>query len=242
MWKRIINCLIATVYLATIMSFGMFIPTRVTDYEIAKVETTESAKATAEVETVTIVAKPKMQNNQMDLTPLVTNAQPDAEETTEEVVEEFVEVEEEPAEVEEETVEVTEKVEVADEPEVVDETEADVESYDYDLSDIDLLARITYLEAGGTSYECQCAVASVVVNRANRGGKSLYDVIYAPGQFTPAYLVSSTTPTQSCIDAATQVLSGGITIPSNVIYFRAGYYFDWAEPYTNMDNVYFSYG
>lgn len=229
MLKRIINCLIATVYLAAIVSFGMFIPTQVTDYELSKVETTESAKATAEVETATVVVKPKMQNNQMDLTPLVTNAHTSTEETTEEIVEEFVEVEEEP-------VEAIEKVVVADEP------EEDVESYDYDLSDIDLLARITYLEAGGTSYECQCAVASVVVNRANRGGKSLYDVIYAPGQFTPAYLVSSTTPTQSCINAATQVLSSGVTIPSNVIYFRAGYYFDWAEPYTNMDNVYFSFG
>lgn len=229
MLKRIINCLIATVYLATIVSFGMFIPTQVTDYELAKVETTESAKATAEVETATVVVKPKMQNNQMDLIPLVTNASTPTEETTEEIVEEFAEVEEEP-------VETVEEVAVADEP------EEDVESYDYDLSDIDLLARITYLEAGGTSYECQCAVASVVVNRANRGGKSLYDVIYAPGQFTPAYLVSSTTPTQSCVNAATQVLSSGVTIPSNVIYFRAGYYFDWAEPYTNMDNVYFSFG
>lgn len=227
MCKRIINCLIATIYLATIISFGMFIPTEVTDYELAKVETVDSAKSTAEVETEVVVVKPKMVNNQMDLTPLVFNEPKDVEETTEEETTEE-EIEEEP---------VVETTVVED-----DYEDEDVETYDYSLSDIDLLARITYLEAGGTSYECQCAVASVVVNRANRGGKSLYDVIYAPGQFTPAYLVSSTTPTQSCINAATQVLTSGVTIPSNVLYFRAGYYFDWVEPYTNMDNVYFSYG
>lgn len=52
--------------------------------------------------------------------------------------------------------------------------------------EIDLLARIVSAEAKGEPYQGQVAVAAVVLNRVeNNFGSSIYDVIYAKGQFQP---------------------------------------------------------
>ena len=54
------------------------------------------------------------------------------------------------------------------------------------LNERDLLAKTIAAEAGGEAYEGQLAVAAVIANRARSGrwGKSLQEVIMAPGQFT----------------------------------------------------------
>lgn len=58
-------------------------------------------------------------------------------------------------------------------------------SYD----DAYLLACLVSMEAGSEPYEGQLAVANVVLNRLRSGayGGSIYDVIYAPGQFPSVY-------------------------------------------------------
>lgn len=110
-----------------------------------------------------------------------------------------------------------------------------------DTDELSMLSALIFLEAGSESFECQKAVGSVVINRMNVDNQSMYDVIYAPNQFSPASQIPDTIPTQSCIDAAEYVLRHGSTIPTYVTYFRANYYFDWAIPYANIDNTYFSY-
>lgn len=87
--------------------------------------------------------------------------------------------------------------------------------------DVSLLAAIIQCEAGNEVYEGQVAVGAVVVNRlrAGRYGATLYDVIYAPNQFTPAGTgqvanVLAAGPKASCIQAATEALSGVSTVGS----------------------------
>lgn len=54
------------------------------------------------------------------------------------------------------------------------------------LEDVKLIARIIKREVGGSSYKCQLAVGSVIMNRVKRTGASVYDIIYSPNQFSTA--------------------------------------------------------
>lgn len=106
------------------------------------------------------------------------------------------------------------------------------------------LATLVYLEAGCESYECQKGVASVVVNRMTQYDQTLHEVVYAKNQFSPAYLIESSTYDDTAIAATMDVLSNGPIFPENVLYFRADYYHNWGygvEPYCVIDNTYFSY-
>ncbi len=111
-------------------------------------------------------------------------------------------------------------------------------------SEIRDLSALVYLEGGNQSYECKKAIASVVINRMAEKGKSLYDVMYEQNQFTPAYLISATSPTEECITAVRDILKNGTNIPKNVTYFRTGYYHNWSNhilPFALIDDTYFSY-
>lgn len=81
--------------------------------------------------------------------------------------------------------------------------------------DVTLLAALIQCEAGNQPYEGQLAVGAVVMNRLRSGryGGSIYDVIYAPGQFPPAGkgMVANNIangPKASCIQAAAEAING----------------------------------
>lgn len=128
-----------------------------------------------------------------------------------------------------------------------EKTDAELEpsTYIY-LSDEEIrdFSALVYLESGGESYECMKAVASVVINRMENSNSSLYDIIYAPNQFEPAHNIPYTTPSEDAINAVNDIVTNGPCIPKNVTFFRAGYYHNWSDliqPYTVIDNTYFSY-
>lgn len=103
---------------------------------------------------------------------------------------------------------------------------------------------LVYLEAGGESYECMKTVASVIVNRMINNDLSLYDVIYATNQFEPAENIQYTDPSEEAVQAVNEIIQNGPCIPKNVTFFRASYYHNWSDliqPYTVIDNTYFSY-
>lgn len=115
-------------------------------------------------------------------------------------------------------------------------------------SEREMLARLVYQEANTESIDCQKAIVEVVINRWKSGywGDSLYDVIYAEGAFSPAYLIPQTTPTETNYHAVDEVLKNGCTITEPyVMYFRASYGFsqiwDGYEEYIQIDNTYFGY-
>ncbi len=81
--------------------------------------------------------------------------------------------------------------------------------------DVTLLGALIQCEAGNECYEGQVAVGAVVVNRLRSGayGSSIYSVIYASGQFTPAgsgqvASVVASGVKGSCLQAAQEALNG----------------------------------
>lgn len=120
------------------------------------------------------------------------------------------------------------------------------ESINYiDLTDDEIyeLATLVFLESGAEPYECQLAIASVVINRMTTQNVSLHDVIYAKNQFSPAYLIDDSEPSESTLNAVKEVIENGPTIPEYVTFFRADYYHNWSElitPYIQYGNTYFS--
>jgi Cell wall hydrolyses involved in spore germination len=92
-----------------------------------------------------------------------------------------------------------------------------------------LLAALIYCEAGNQGYEGQLAVGAAVMNRVRSGAypNSISGVIYASGQFTPAYngrlarAYGNNIP-DSCFTAAQESLNGGTNIGSATHFRRAG--------------------
>jgi SH3-like domain-containing protein len=81
--------------------------------------------------------------------------------------------------------------------------------------DVTLLASLIQSEAGNEIPEGQVAVGAVVMNRLRTGrfGNSLYSVIYAKGQFSPAgsgkvAQICAQGPKASCVAAAQAAISG----------------------------------
>lgn len=82
-------------------------------------------------------------------------------------------------------------------------------------SDLEILGAIIWCEAGNQSYEGKLAVGAVVMNRVNspRYPNTIADVIYAPGQFTPAMYGKVLRTLErgvnaSCLQAAQDALNG----------------------------------
>lgn len=123
-------------------------------------------------------------------------------------------------------------------------TESELEPYmEMGESDVYELATLVYLESGTESFECQKAIASVVIHRMQNDDLTLQEVIYAKNQFSPAYLIAQSEPSESTLQAVREVLQDGPTIPNYVTFFRADYYHDWSEliiPYCTIDHTYFS--
>lgn len=82
----------------------------------------------------------------------------------------------------------------------------------YTDDDIIWLARIVTVEGRGLPLDGKLAIANVVLNRkkSSRFPSSIYDVIFAPGQFPPAHKVGfkESVPTRECVIAAKMALEG----------------------------------
>ena len=101
-----------------------------------------------------------------------------------------------------------------------------------------LLADCIYWEARGQSFECQCYVGQVILNRVydRRYPNTIRGVIGQPGQYANG-IRSSPDP---CYDAADAVLTGQVAMPRNVIYqaqFQQG-----SGVWKYLEGEYFCYG
>lgn len=107
-------------------------------------------------------------------------------------------------------------------------------------SDIRNISALVYLEAGSGSYELQKAIASVIFNRMLRYHMTASQTIYQRGVFSPANRVARTIPSERCLRAVREVMSNGLTLPSNVLAFRSGHYHSFGHRYCQIANVYFT--
>ena len=101
--------------------------------------------------------------------------------------------------------------------------------YAASATDVELLAAIIQCEAGYECYEGQVAVGAVVMNRVRSAAfpNTIYGVIYAPGQFTPAGagLVDKRLAnglSASCLQAAQEALSGYSNVGAALYFRRTG--------------------
>lgn len=101
--------------------------------------------------------------------------------------------------------------------------------FEHSEADTQLLADVMWLENGSTGYtkednkQCLILTGAVVLNRARSGewgGTSIYDVIYAKGQYayeTKKNIGKCKTP-QYVIDLAEEILTYGTNVPDYVVY------------------------
>ena len=95
--------------------------------------------------------------------------------------------------------------------------------------DTRLLAALIYCEAGNQGYEGHLAVGATVMNRVRSGAypNSIYSVIYASGQFTPALngkvarVYGGNIP-DSCMTAAQEAINGATNIGTATHFRRVG--------------------
>lgn len=88
--------------------------------------------------------------------------------------------------------------------------------------EIDLVAKITWLEAGNQSMTGKRAVVEVIFNRvmASSFPDTIYDVIYQSGQFATAPNVANSKPTDEEYEAIRQVLNESEPIlDGDVLFF-----------------------
>ena len=96
-------------------------------------------------------------------------------------------------------------------------------------ADKELLAALIFCEAGNQPYEGQVAVGAVVMNRVRSGSypDTISDVIYQPGQFSPAMsgwldsVLASGGYTDSAMQAAADALAGSNPV-GDCMYFNTG--------------------
>ena len=112
--------------------------------------------------------------------------------------------------------------------------EAIIAAYEAELlarsEEVRLLAALIQCEAGGECIEGQVAVGSVVMNRVRSAAypNTIVDVIYAPGQFTPAgsgnvaALMESNNIKDSCREAAKNSFQGLDLVQGATHFRRAG--------------------
>lgn len=128
--------------------------------------------------------------------------------------------------------------------EYIEIDESEVKYIDLTEDEINMLAKLIYLEAGTESNECKKAVGSAVLNRVTTSGKSLRSIIYEPNQFTPAHKIETTDVCSEYVDIVKELIKYGPTIPEYVTFFRSDHYFEWGNRYSmykQIDNTYFSY-
>lgn len=88
-------------------------------------------------------------------------------------------------------------------------------------AEMDTLARVIWLEAGGEPFDGQQAVAEVVFNRMLSPAfpNTLDEVIYQERQFSTAERVQSAEPTEVQYIAISTALSGPSVLPLEVVFF-----------------------
>ena len=102
-------------------------------------------------------------------------------------------------------------------------------AYAASADDTTLLGAIIQAEAGNQCYDGKLAVGAVVLNRvkSDRYPNSIREVIYAPGQFGPAYngsldVVIANGVNAECMQAAREALEGATTVGDAKNFHRAG--------------------
>lgn len=108
---------------------------------------------------------------------------------------------------------------------------------EYTSEQKELIAKMLYCEAGGTSWDCQVATCSAIINFIEHYGGD-FVVLDNSNKFDPAPYYRYKTPTKMNYQVLDYVLSGHLI--ANIKYFRINHYHNFGTPMFAVDNVYFS--
>ena len=103
------------------------------------------------------------------------------------------------------------------------------------LTDSELIAMVVHAEAGNQPMIGRVAVASVVLNRCDYWGLTVESVVYAKNQF-----VIANSYTESDMRAVEIAMNNRDLFPDNLLYFRAGDYHLFGEPWEHIGDHYFT--
>lgn len=115
--------------------------------------------------------------------------------------------------------------EMPEEPFIYEEEEVTVEprytQLNLSRSDLELLARLVWVEARGEPDEGQQAVAEVILNRLASGQfqDTMRGVIYADNQFAGSAYIDEAEPYQTQYEAVERALNGPYILPMEVTHF-----------------------
>ena len=127
---------------------------------------------------------------------------------------------------------------VETEEDALPEYEIEEEGYlNLSFEEMDLLQQIAYSEARGEGVEGMALVMNVVLNRANKTGKSIHDVIYQQGQFYTAGMTPNVS--DECKEAL-QLVIEGYDESQGALFFNKYGYRQGCEPLFQYGNHYFS--
>ncbi len=87
--------------------------------------------------------------------------------------------------------------------------------------DMELLARVVWVEAQGEEDDGQQAVAEVILNRvaSDRFPNTVRSVVYAENQFRSTEYIKDAEPTQTQYEAVERALYGPYILPLDVTHF-----------------------
>ena len=118
------------------------------------------------------------------------------------------------------------KADIPEEPFIYYEPEPDRSTSRYpdiQLSekDLELIAKVVWVEAQGECFEGQQAVAEIVLNRmaSPHFPGTANDVIYGEGQFRSVKYLKTAEPNQTQYDAIERAIYGPNILPEDVVYF-----------------------
>lgn len=100
----------------------------------------------------------------------------------------------------------------------------------------ELLERIAMAESGNQDVIGKMLVMMTVINRAEKSGMSIRDVIYAPNQ----YYTQGMAPGDEGADEAIAMIMDGWDESQGALYFRTGHYHNFGTPLFQYGAHYFS--
>lgn len=105
----------------------------------------------------------------------------------------------------------------------------------HDIEQLELIARVVCSESNNQPFVGKVAVATTVLNRVDYYNSTVEAIVNAPKQY-----VCGLYYTEECMDAVEYAMNNRDLFPDDMMWFRAGYYHSFGNPYVVIQDHYFS--
>lgn len=104
--------------------------------------------------------------------------------------------------------------------------------------ELNLMVRVVMSESGSEPMECKIAVAETIINRvlSENFANDTFSVVHSKNAYSTS---NNGEPTLDCVEAVEIALSG-VQYNEHMVYFRTGYYHEFATDFIKLGRTYFS--